>query len=104
MHVCVRLSVRMLTVAFIDLFSPKVHGMEVKSLNCENEFVGAEHWTTLHLLCPKNCPKRGVNRHFPAKTEKLENCNISVTSDQIITPLAGKILPVEGTSWVVQDG
>ena len=52
-----------------------------KNPNSENKFVGVNIGPPVPLLCPQNCPKRGVNRHFPSKTEKSENRNILVTSD-----------------------
>jgi len=81
MRLSVCLSVCTLTVAFLDRFSPKV-AQRLQPPKCKNEFVGAQHRTTLsHLLPPKpQFWRRGLR--FQVKLEKSKNMHIIKTTAQ----------------------
>ena len=62
-----------------------------------------DRWRHMGKICPKNSPKRGVNRQFQAKTPKYIHRNISGT----INPLTNKrfedrVQTIKGT-WVVRQ-
>ena len=55
------------------------------------KFGTIDYVTILGGQNPQKLSKIGPNRHFPAKYALSENHNISVISERIIMPLAGKI-------------
>ena len=52
-------------------------------------------------MCPKNPPKREVNRHFQAELSKFKNCNVSETVQPISLKFDDETHTVNDTSWVV---
>jgi len=52
-------------------------------------------------MCPKNSPKRSVNRQFQAKTPKFIHRNISGTVIPAIKRFEDRVQTTKGTFWVV---
>jgi len=53
-------------------------------------------------ICPKNSPKRSVNRQFQAKTPKSINRNISGTIYPTNKLFEDRVQTTKGTSWVIR--
>jgi len=58
--------------------------------------------TSYGEICPKNSPKRGVNRQLQAKTPKSIHRNISRTINPTNKRFEDQVQTTKGTSWVVR--
>ena len=60
------------------------------------------YMTSYREICPKNSPKRGVNRQFQAKTPKSMHRNISRTTNPTNKRFEDQVQTTKGTSLVVR--